>query len=112
MKTKLQFTSFYFCFYNLGDLRVCTYCGKIVLSYLQSPDMAAHLSADLRALQEDLQTKFGDPLLTEAARHGSSTSLTPDREDCIVRRKPSLGYQEEKFANSRSFILNIFNYKC
>lgn len=85
-----------------GDLRVCTYCGKVVLSYLQSPDMAAHLSADLRALQEDLQVKFGDPLLMTTAHHGSNPSLTPDREDSVARRKPSLGYQEEKFANSRS----------
>lgn len=71
--------------------------------------MAAHLSADLRALQEDLQVKFGDPLLMTTAHHGSNPSLTPDREDSVARRKPSLGYQEEKFANSR---LKHFLFFC
>ncbi|XP_046386822.1 1-phosphatidylinositol 3-phosphate 5-kinase isoform X2 [Ischnura elegans] len=42
-----------------GDLRVCTYCCKVVLAYLQSSDAGADLSADLRAVQEDLQTKLG-----------------------------------------------------
>ncbi|KAK7868872.1 hypothetical protein R5R35_014195 [Gryllus longicercus] len=42
-----------------GDLRVCTYCSKVVLSYLQSADMSADLSADLRALSEDLQSRLG-----------------------------------------------------
>lgn len=60
-----------------------------------------HLSADLRALQEDLQTKFGDPLLMETVSRCTNSSITPDREDSTARRKPSLGYQEEKFANAR-----------
>ncbi|XP_071447808.1 1-phosphatidylinositol 3-phosphate 5-kinase isoform X2 [Hetaerina americana] len=42
-----------------GDLRVCTYCCKVVLTYLQSSDSGSDLSADLRAVQEDLQTKLG-----------------------------------------------------
>lgn len=96
-----------------GDLRVCTYCGKVVLSYLQSADMGADLSADLRALQEDLQTKFGSTTNTSPAVNASSNSgqvqnsanLTPSigERDDNVKRKPSVGYQEEKFVQARSY---------
>jgi 1-phosphatidylinositol-3-phosphate 5-kinase len=41
-----------------GDLRVCTYCSKVVLSYIQSPDINADLRSDLQALEEDLSNKF------------------------------------------------------
>jgi hypothetical protein len=34
-----------------GDLRVCTYCCKVVLNYAQQTDS----SGDLRALREDLK---------------------------------------------------------
>ena len=58
-KAFLKITRYIF-FIITGDLRVCTYCCKVVLSYLQSADIGADLSADLKALQEDLQTKFGN----------------------------------------------------
>ena len=103
-----------------GDLRVCTYCGKVVLSYLQSADMGADLSADLRALQEDLQTKFGNttnasPAINYSSNLGpvqSTTSLTPSsgERDDIIKRKPSVGYQEEKFVQARlEFFVRFIN---
>lgn len=83
----------------------------MVLSYLQSADMGADLSADLRALQEDLQTKFGStastsPAINVSSNSGptqSSSNLTPStsERDDIVKRKPSVGYQEEKFVQAR-----------
>ncbi|KYQ54129.1 Putative 1-phosphatidylinositol-3-phosphate 5-kinase [Trachymyrmex zeteki] len=81
-----------------GDLRVCTYCCKVVLSYLQSSDMRSDLSADLKALQEDLQVKYGNdsPLLTR--KHANETL---DDETSICR-KPSVGYMEENYATGRS----------
>lgn len=94
-----------------GDLRVCTYCCKVVLSYLQSTDMRSDLSADLRALQEDLRVKYGNdsPLLTPA--HPSARDHTAS-----VCRKPSVGYMEENYATARyAFLLlpppsSLFSY--
>ncbi|XP_012235504.1 putative 1-phosphatidylinositol 3-phosphate 5-kinase [Linepithema humile] len=81
-----------------GDLRVCTYCCKVVLSYLQSSDMRSDLSADLKALQEDLQVKYGNdsPLLT---RKHTNESMGDETSIC---RKPSVGYMEENYATGRS----------
>ncbi|XP_076640045.1 1-phosphatidylinositol 3-phosphate 5-kinase fab1 [Colletes latitarsis] len=81
-----------------GDLRVCTYCCKVVLSYLQSSDMRSNLSADLKALQEDLQVKYGDdspPMSLKCANE-----LVED--ETLICRKPSVGYMEEKYAFGRS----------
>lgn len=104
---------------------MCTYCCKVVLSYLQSADMSADLSADLRAVQEDLQSKFGSAVLTQASNSVPSPGRTPlinaplhsltEREDIrlgascpspstyisTIRRKHSVGYQEERFALGR-----------
>lgn len=88
-----------------GNLRVCTYCCKVVLSYLQDSD----LSVDLKALQDDLLSKFGEGVLpyedyqsqdTLSTKSGSNTSAETNK------RKMSLVYQEEKFAVSR--LINSF----
>ncbi|XP_015119945.1 1-phosphatidylinositol 3-phosphate 5-kinase [Diachasma alloeum] len=79
-----------------GDLRVCTYCCKVVLSYLQSSDMRSVLSADLKALQEDLQVKYG----SDTPSPHQKTHIPED--ETTVYRKPSVGYMEEKYALSRS----------
>ncbi|XP_039284821.1 putative 1-phosphatidylinositol 3-phosphate 5-kinase [Nilaparvata lugens] len=86
-----------------GDLRVCTYCGKVVLSYLQSADMNADLSADLRALQEDLQVKFGGELQASdlGVNLANSAALAHSEQADAARRKPSVAYQEERFAQAR-----------
>ncbi|OAD57576.1 Putative 1-phosphatidylinositol 3-phosphate 5-kinase [Eufriesea mexicana] len=86
-----------------GDLRVCTYCCKVVLSYLQSSDMRSDLSADLKALQEDLQVKYGNnsPPITQKC---ISESVEDETSIC---RKPSVGYMEEKYAIGR-YSMNMF----
>lgn len=90
-----------------GDLRVCTYCCKVVLTYLQSADIEAELSADLRALQDDLQSKFGSeytPALEEdrlPVVSCNSYNLPNDSAAEFKRRKISFGYQEERFISSR-----------
>jgi 1-phosphatidylinositol-3-phosphate 5-kinase len=83
--------------YFSGDLRVCTYCCKVVLSYLQSSDMRSDLSADLKAVQEDLQVKYGNdsPLL---ARKHANEAMGDETSTC---RKPSVGYMEENYATGR-----------
>ncbi|XP_023718004.1 1-phosphatidylinositol 3-phosphate 5-kinase isoform X3 [Cryptotermes secundus] len=92
-----------------GDLRVCTYCCKVVLSYLQSADIGADLSADLRALQEDLQTKFGNITSSVTSVSQSTTSSTcgnvaecPESSAATGRRKLSLNFQEDRFALGRA----------
>ncbi|XP_066582542.1 1-phosphatidylinositol 3-phosphate 5-kinase isoform X2 [Prorops nasuta] len=82
-----------------GDLRVCTYCCKVVLSYLQSSDMRSDLSADLKALQEDLQVKYGNDSPPSASLC-SNENITED--EATICRKPSVGYMEEKYALGRS----------
>ncbi|XP_069975794.1 1-phosphatidylinositol 3-phosphate 5-kinase isoform X2 [Penaeus vannamei] len=86
-----------------GELRVCTYCCKVVLSYLQSNNLAADVLADLRALQEELLPPTPDQSCN-AQHHdaafssmpGSSTPSATPRG--TLRRRPSLGFQEEKYA--------------
>lgn len=80
-----------------GDLRVCTYCCKVVLSYLQSSDMRSDLSADLKALQEDLQVKYGNNL-PPISQKSTNESIQDETSIC---RKPSVGYMEEKYAIGR-----------
>lgn len=86
-----------------GDLRVCTYCCKVVLSYLQSSDMRSDLSEDLKALQEDLQVKYGNdqPPLTQT---NANESVEDETSIC---RKPSVGYMEEKYAITRYWFLSF-----
>lgn len=81
-----------------GDLRVCTYCCKVVLSYLQSSDMRSDLSADLKALQEDLQVKYGNDSPLLARKHANETM----GDETSICRKPSVGYMEENYATGRS----------
>lgn len=76
----------------VGNLRVCTYCCKVVLSYLQDNE----LSMDLKALQEDLLSKFGDS--SEDISSDVSTSSRSRTPTELSRRKISVVYQEEKFA--------------
>lgn len=71
----------------------------MVLSYLQSADIEADLSADLKALQDDLQSKFGN----EYVGLSSEDAYSPDTQSIKSlsidnRRKISVIYQEEKFA--------------
>ncbi|XP_011640155.1 1-phosphatidylinositol 3-phosphate 5-kinase isoform X2 [Pogonomyrmex barbatus] len=81
-----------------GDLRVCTYCCKVVLSYLQSSDMRSDLSADLKAVQEDLQVKYGNDSPLLARKHADETM----GDEISICRKPSVGYMEENYATGRS----------
>jgi len=94
-------------FFLPGDLRVCTYCCKIVLSYLQTADLNSDLTDDLRSVQEDLQSRFGgsshDTVMFHGVHSGGiQAGHSSGAYRSLQRRKPSLGYQEEKFANSRS----------
>ncbi|XP_067633023.1 putative 1-phosphatidylinositol 3-phosphate 5-kinase isoform X2 [Eurosta solidaginis] len=86
-----------------GDLKVCNYCSKIVLSYLKSPNIAVDLHADLQALQQDLTQKLEEKNETSKAMPLSvHTNLT---------RKVSVGYQEERFASHSGSSLSVDDRK-
>ncbi|XP_063596090.1 1-phosphatidylinositol 3-phosphate 5-kinase-like isoform X3 [Penaeus indicus] len=86
-----------------GELRVCTYCCKVVLSYLQSNNLAADVLADLRALQEELLPPTPEQSCN-AQHHDAAFSSMPGCSTPsatprgTLRRRPSLGFQEEKYA--------------
>lgn len=78
-----------------GDLRVCKYCCKVVLSYLQSTDSSCD-SSDLRLLHEDLQAKLS---LLDSQVDSSTYEYSSSR--AAVRRKNSTSFREEGFVHSR-----------
>lgn len=70
-----------------GDLKVCNYCSKIVLSYLNSPDTQIDINTDLQALQEEITTKLSqEPMLPPPT---------------TLPRKISVGYQEERLVGNQ-----------
>lgn len=89
--------------FQLGDLRVCTYCCKVVLSYLQSNEVAPDLTSDLKLLQENLQIKYGSSTNLSISSNQAQSTLPVDTLEggSMLRRKISLAYQEEKFASRR-----------
>lgn len=95
---------YYSIFLLLGDLRVCTYCCKVVLSYLQSSDFNNELSTDLKVLQENLQSKFGS-VSQKLLEDGVGPIKDSIAEGTSIKRKISLGYQEEKFNSRRLNLL-------
>ncbi|XP_030762817.1 1-phosphatidylinositol 3-phosphate 5-kinase [Sitophilus oryzae] len=96
-----------------GDLRVCTYCCKVVLSYLQSSNFGVNLTADLKALQESLQNKFGvSPSGSFSYDTSQKSNLNTSESSEQLRRKISVGYQEEKFASGSSVSYLTNEEKC
>jgi len=98
-----------------GDLRACTYCCHTVLSCLQSTNHSS--SADLAAIQEDLQKKLA--LLQPSESNNSSadasglfssttsaatadSSGSSNSRNMVLKWKISLSFQEERFASGAS----------
>lgn len=74
----------------IGELRVCNYCSKVILSYLKSSDINADLKSDLQSLEENLSNKFV----------ATSPSLVTEDIESPSRRKISIGYQEERLVTN------------
>ncbi|XP_058461080.1 putative 1-phosphatidylinositol 3-phosphate 5-kinase isoform X2 [Malaya genurostris] len=87
-----------------GDLKVCTYCSNVVLSYLKSSNIAADLKCDLIALQEDLSNKLS--VSNGPAQHEANYFLSN-----VQQRKVSVGYQEERFVCTQSLSLSTADRK-
>lgn len=77
-----------------GELRVCNYCSKVVLTYLKSSDINADLKSDLQSLEENLSSKFNFPVSS------SAVSAKTEEVESPLRRKVSLGYQEERLMSN------------
>lgn len=75
-----------------GNLKVCTYCSKVVLSYLKSSDIQSDLKSDLQALHDDLSSKLSVDFVSDAVSTDYSMSSP-------IRRKISVGYQEERLTS-------------
>lgn len=76
---------------------MCTYCSKIVLTYLKSPDVNSDLkSDDLQALQKDLTNKLQSQTNDSSLIHESASP----------QRKVSVGYQEERLVSQPKYLLS------
>lgn len=76
---------------------MCTYCSKIVLTYLNSSDINSDLKSDLQALQDDLAKKF---------QLQSDDSSSTVQESSSPQRKISVGYQEERLFSQPKYLLS------
>lgn len=76
---------------------MCTYCSKIVLTYLNSSDINSDLKSDLQALQDDLAKKF---------QFQSEDGGTFAQESSSPQRKISVGYQEERLLSQPKYLLS------
>lgn len=75
---------------------MCTYCSKIVFTYLNSSDINSDLKSDLQALQDDLAKKF------QLQNDEGSTV----QESSSPQRKISVGYQEERLLSQPKYLLS------
>ncbi|EDW02504.1 putative 1-phosphatidylinositol 3-phosphate 5-kinase [Drosophila grimshawi] len=87
-----------------GDLKVCNnYCAKIVLSTLKSS--SSNMGEDLLALQQHLSSKLEE-------QGNAPTTLAAQKQRVQVSRKPSVGYQEERFSSQANYtVLSIDDRK-
>lgn len=76
---------------------MCTYCSKIVLTYLNSSDINSDLKSDLQALQDDLAKKF---------QFQSDDGGSFAQESSSPQRKISVGYQEERLLSQPKYLLS------
>lgn len=75
---------------------MCTYCSKIVFTYLNSSDINSELKSDLQALQDDLAKKF------QLQSDESSLQI----HESSPQRKISVGYQEERLLSQPKYLLS------
>lgn len=81
-----------------GDLKVCNYCSKIVLTSLKSS--GSNMAEDLQALQQHLSNKLED---------NAPNAGTAQKQRLQLTRKTSLGYQEERFSSQPNYTILSMN---
>ncbi|XP_032292442.1 putative 1-phosphatidylinositol 3-phosphate 5-kinase isoform X1 [Drosophila virilis] len=83
-----------------GDLKVCNYCSKIVLTSLKSS--SSNIGGDLQALQQHLSSKL-------EVQDSAPSTLSAQKQRVQVSRKTSLGYQEERFSSQPNYTVLSMN---
>ncbi|EDW85898.1 uncharacterized protein Dwil_GK23306 [Drosophila willistoni] len=83
-----------------GDLKVCNYCSKIVLTFLKSS--SSTIGQDLQALQQHLSNKLEVQDGATAAAAATTTHRQQQQRRALTR-KTSLGYQEERFTSQPGY---------
>ncbi|XP_034653485.1 putative 1-phosphatidylinositol 3-phosphate 5-kinase [Drosophila subobscura] len=83
-----------------GDLKVCNYCSKIVLTFLKAS--SSDIGQDLQALQQHLSNKL-------EVQGSSAPNATPQQQRVPLSRKTSLGYQEERFSSQPNYTTLSFD---
>ncbi|XP_020800567.1 putative 1-phosphatidylinositol 3-phosphate 5-kinase [Drosophila serrata] len=78
-----------------GDLKVCNYCSKIVLTFLKSS--SSDIGQDLQALQQHLSNKL------EVQDGATPHAKNPQQQRAPLSRKTSVGYQEERFSSQTNY---------
>ncbi|KAH8402497.1 hypothetical protein KR009_012395 [Drosophila setifemur] len=78
-----------------GDLKVCNYCSKIVLTFLKSS--SSDMGQDLQALQQHLSNKL------EVQDTNTPHAKNPQQHRAPLSRKTSVGYQEERFSSQPNY---------
>ncbi|KAH8233686.1 hypothetical protein KR026_011308 [Drosophila bipectinata] len=78
-----------------GDLKVCNYCSKIVLTFLKSS--SSEMGQDLQVLQQHLTNKL--EVQDKATPHANN----PQQQRAPLSRKTSVGYQEERFSSHPNY---------
>ena len=98
---------------------MCTYCCKVVLSYLQSNNLAADVVADLVAIEggnvspSTANANSTEPPQSDVSQNQQSNDaskqpyvMTPRG---TLRRRPSLGFQEEKYVSRTRYQSDNFD---
>ncbi|GFV39400.1 1-phosphatidylinositol 3-phosphate 5-kinase [Trichonephila clavipes] len=92
---------------DVDDLRVCSFCCKLVLSCVQSLDSSQQTEDDSQSFRESQQKKF---------RFDSQSESLPSPKQSITspaRRKSSvIGFREEDFAKAKPFKSALESLTC
>lgn len=78
---------------------MCTYCAKIVLSYIKSSDINSDLKSDLEAFKDDLSVKLS---ASDNPQQTANEVVTSH-----IQRKVSVGYQEERLVSIPKAFSNV-----
>ncbi|TDG46399.1 hypothetical protein AWZ03_007173 [Drosophila navojoa] len=79
-----------------GDLKVCNYCSKIVLTSLKSS--STNMDENMQALQQHLSNKL-------EVQDNAPSTLSAQKQRVQLSRKTSLGYQEERFSSQANYTM-------
>lgn len=83
-------------YHFVDDLRVCSYCCKMVLSYVQSLDTSLQTEDEGQSFRENQPQKFRLDPHSESSPSPKTTVVSPAR-----RKSSVVGFREEDFAKAK-----------